>query len=58
MTELESALLIGFGFGFVVGAWVFDLLWRHINRLEKRLAERRAALAAVKLEGVGEPSYD
>lgn len=31
-------LIVGFGFGFLAGAIVFDQLWRHVRRLEKRLA--------------------
>jgi hypothetical protein len=34
-----------FGFGFLVGAIVFDQLWRYVNRLGDRAAKLRAETA-------------
>lgn len=31
--------MIEFGWGFLLGAFVFDQLWRYLRRLENRLRE-------------------
>jgi hypothetical protein len=31
---------VGFGIGFLVGATLFDFLWRWLNRAERELANR------------------